>query len=1002
MQAIPEVVATWEIDPALPSGLFMSGGVISGTPSVNQTTPVTYTLYANNSGGSDSETFTITINEPVANLGAIADQTFTRDSAITNIVASNTGGAVATWAIYPTLPAGLSMTGGVISGTPTVNQTTAVTYTLYANNSGGSDSETFSITINEPVAILTSIAHQTFTRGVTISDIVIVNSGGAVAVWEIDPALPAGLSMVNGVISGTPTVNQTTGVIYNLYANNSGGSTSIYFEIVINEPPAILASIADQTYTRGVAITNLVASNTGGNVVSWEIEPALPTGLTMTNGVISGTPSVNMSTTEYTLHANNSGGNVNVSFDITVNEPLAILGSVSNQVFTRSVIISPVTISNTGGAIATWEIHPALPNNLQFANGVLSGRSNSNMTETTYTVYANNSGGSVNTSFTITVNEIIPSISTISNQVYTRGVTISTITVSNSGGPAASWEIEPALPSGLSMANGVISGTPTVNQTTAVTYTLYANNTGGSDSETFTITINEPIPNLASISDQTFTRGTAITNVVASNSGGAVATWEIDPALPAGLNLVNGVISGTPTVNQTTAVTYTLYANNSGGSDSETFTITINEPVANLGAIADQTFTRDSAITNVVASNSGGAVASWAIHPTLPAGLSMTNGVISGTPTVNQTTAVTYTLYANNSGGSDSETFTITINEPVANLGPIADQTFTRDSAITNVVASNTGGAIATWEIDPALPAGLSMTNGVISGTPTVNQTTAVTYTLYANNSGGSDSETFTITINEPVANLGPITDQTFTRAATITNVVASNTGGAVATWAIHPTLPAGLSMTNGVISGTPTVNQTTAVTYTLYANNSGGSDSETFTITINEPVANLGAITDQTFTRGVTITDVVASNTGGAVATWEIDPTLPSGLTFSNGVISGTPSVNSTQVTYTIYANNSGGSSSTTVSITINEPAASLTPSRSSATLTRGVAMTAITIYATNGNVQTWAVHPTLPAGLSLSSGGVITGTPTVNSSAIVYTIFGNNTGGSQTRQLR
>ena len=46
--------------------------------------------------------------------------------------------------------------------------------------------------------------------------------------------------------------------------------------------------------------------------------------------------------------------------------------------------------------------------------------------------------------------------------------------------------------------------------------------------------------------------------------------------------------------------------------------------------------------------------------------------------------------------------------------------------------------------------------------------------------------------------------------------------------------------MTNGVISGTPTVNQTTAVTYTLYANNSGGSDSETFTITINEPVANL------------------------------------------------------------------------------------------------------------------------------------------------------------------
>ena len=218
--------------------------------------------------------------------------------------------------------------------------------------------------------------------------------------------------------------------------------------------------------------------------------------------------------------------------------------------------------------------------------------------------------------------------------------------------------------------------------------------------------------------------------------------------------------------------------------------------------------------TNVIASNSGGAVATWAIHPTLPAGLSMTNGVISGTPTVNQTTAVTYTLYANNSGGSDSETFTITINEPSASISTVSNQTFTRGVAISTITITASGGNVATWEIDPSLPSGLSFSNGVISGTPTVNQTTAVSYTVYANNSGGSTSTSFTITINEPVANLGSIADQTFTRNSAITNIVASNTGGAVATWAIHPTLPAGLSMTNGVISGTPTVNQTTAVTY--------------------------------------------------------------------------------------------------------------------------------------------------------------------------------------------
>ena len=43
--------------------------------------------------------------------------------------------------------------------------------------------------------------------------------------------------------------------------------------------------------------------------------------------------------------------------------------------------------------------------------------------------------------------------------------------------------------------NGVISGKPFANQST-VTYTVYANNSGGSASATFDLTINEPTPNI--------------------------------------------------------------------------------------------------------------------------------------------------------------------------------------------------------------------------------------------------------------------------------------------------------------------------------------------------------------------------------------------------------------------------------------------------------------------------------------------------------------------------
>ena len=61
------------------------------------------------------------------------------------------------------------------------------------------------------------------------------------------------------------------------------------------------------------------------------------------------------------------------------------------------------------------------------------------------------------------------------------------------------------------------------------------------------------------------------------NGSGNITSWEINATLPAGLNFGtdNGTIWGIPTVLQTTATTYTIWANNSGGSSSATINITI-------------------------------------------------------------------------------------------------------------------------------------------------------------------------------------------------------------------------------------------------------------------------------------------------------------------------------------------------------------------------------------------------------------------------------------------
>ena len=58
-----------------------------------------------------------------------------------------------------------------------------------------------------------------------------------------------------------------------------------------------------------------------------------------------------------------------------------------------------------------------------------------------------------------------------------------------------------------------------------------------------------------------------------------------------------------------------------------------------------------------------------------------------------------------------------------------------------------------------------------------------------------------------------------------------------------------------------------------------------------------------------------------GAPSSWAIHPPLVSGLTFFEGSIRGAPLVNSSQLTYNIWANNTGGDAIIQMRITVLEP---------------------------------------------------------------------------------
>jgi alpha-tubulin suppressor-like RCC1 family protein len=520
--------------------------------------------------------------------------------------------------------------------------------------------------------------------------------------------------------------------------------------------------------------------------------------------------------------------------------------------------------------------------------------------------------------------------------------------VSRADVSGATCSISPSLPFGLTLNQGTctISGTPTSDGSN-ITYNLTAtSSTGVSKSGEFKMWVTYIAPSIAYAgSPFTYTVGTPITSITPSNTGDS-AFWSVSPSLPSGLSLSSsGVISGTPSV-EASAATYTITATNSGGSGSATISITVNAEIPSGLSYATENMTleKGTLMTTNTATVGGGSVTSWGISPSVPSGLSFSSstGSISGTPSVLQTTAVTYTIYANNSGGSTSANVNITINDVAPSISySNNDITGTKNVAISpSIDPTTSGGTITSWEISPSPGSAFQFNpaNGQISGTPSI-VLSRTQYTIWGNNSGGHSVAYVNVTINDVSPNTIVYSshDLTLEKGTAMTTTTPAISGGSVTSWEISPSIPAGMafSASTGAISGTPTGLQTTAVAYTIWANNSGGWTSTEMNITINDQAASITYPAIVEVSNDRTMTTVTPTNTGGAVPTWEIHPSLPSSLNFgsSNGSIWGTPTGLLANVTYTVYANNSGGSPSTTFILGINW---TLTPSAEGAYITR------------------------------------------------------------------
>ena len=258
---------------------------------------------------------------------------------------------------------------------------------------------------------------------------------------------------------------------------------------------------------------------------------------------------------------------------------------------------------------------------------------------------------------------------------------------------------------------------------------------------------------------------------------------------------------------------------------------------------------------------------------------------ISFTPAVTGDLSASLVLTDNNLNGTNAnQTISLsgTATEP---QGPAitsgSSTTFTVNSSGSFTVTA-TGNPAPTLSATGALPAGVTFSPaGVLSGTPAAGAGGAYLLAITASNGvGSSATQTFTLTVDQaPAITSG--SSATFTVGSSGSFTVTA-TGYPAPTLSAIGALPAGVTFSGGVLSGTPAAGTGGAYSLAITASNGvGSSATQTFTLTVDQAPAITNA-NGANFTAGVPGSFMV-STSAYPNATLSESGTLPSGVTFKD-----------------------------------------------------------------------------------------------------------------------
>ena len=1011
---------------ALPSGVtFVNNGngtaTLAGTPASGSFGIYNLSITASNGVGTAAvQSFTLTVDGPPT-ITSGSSTAFTEGSPGTFTVTS-TGLPAATLSESGALPSGVTFVnngGGTatLAGTPAAGSHGVYTFTITANNGIGTPAtQTFTLTVQVAPGI-TSADATTFTEGVGGSFSMTTTGLPTAALSEVG-ALPTGVTFVDngngtGTLAGTPAAG-TQGIYdLTLHAHNvvSPDATQA-FTLTVQGPPSITSGNS-ATFAEAYAGTFTVTS-TGLPTAALSETGSLPTGVTFTdngNGtaILAGTPAPGThGVYTFTITANNGIGTpATQTFTLTVQVAPGIT-SADATTFTEGVA-GTFTVTSTGLPPAALSESGTLPAGVTFVdNGDGTATLAGTPAAGTHGYYpftinaANGVSPEATQNFTLTV-DVAPGITSADATTFSQGISGS-FTVTTTGLPTASLTESGALPTGVSFSDNpdgtaTLAGTPAAGTFGVYDITIDASNNVSPDAvQAFTLTV-DGAPTITSADHATFAEANAGTFTV-TTTGLPTAGLTESGGLPTGVSFTdNGdgtaTLAGTPAAGTNGYYTFTIGASNGVSPDAtQTFTLTV-DVAPGITSGDNTTFIEGHAGTFTV-TTTGRPPASVTESGALPAGVSLTdNGggtaTLAGTPAPGTNGIYNVTVEASNGVSPVSlQAFTLTVD--VSPTIPSANSaTFIEGSAGTFTVVS-TGRPTAALTESGHLPNGVSFADNndgtaTLAGTPAAGTHGVYHFTITANNGVAPNAtQAFTLTVDvAPGITSGDQATFTERKAGSF---LFTSTGLPTASLRESGALPSGVSFTDdgdgtAILAGTAAPGTHGVFNITIQAFNGVNPDAtQAFTLTVNQIPIFLSP-GSASFTKG-SLGRFTVDAVGDPTPTLTEQGSLPAGVAYAGGVISGTPTV-AGSFPVELSAVNGAGTTVQTFTLTV----LSLRITTSSLPNLSETVHYRTQLAATGGRLPlVWSADAPLPLGLAISSAGVLSGTVSVHVPPATYTI--------------